>query len=93
MIVGDDWKDPLANTHLIISNNFDFSVLEDTNTGVGGSKIDTDSGGFRHFELIWKLTLLSQSVLVYIDIFDMHLINNIHLSKSVGKTIDFSWFI
>ena len=35
MIVGDDWKDPLANTHLIISNNFDFSVLEDTNTGVG----------------------------------------------------------
>ena len=59
MFVGDDWKDPLANTHLIISNNFDFSVLEDTNTGVGGSKIDTDSGGFRHFELIWKLTLLS----------------------------------
>ena len=65
MIVGDDWKDPLANTHLIISNNFDFSVLEDTNTGVGGSKIDTDSGGFRHFELIWKLTLLSNLYLYW----------------------------
>ena len=40
-------------------------MLEDTNTGVGGSKIDTDSGGFRHFELIWKLTLLSNLYLYW----------------------------
>ena len=37
-------------TYLVVSDNFDFSMLEDTNAGIGGSEINTDCGGFRHFE-------------------------------------------
>ena len=45
------------NSHLIISDNFDFSMLKHTNTWVGGSEIDSNSGGFRHFEFDLLVTL------------------------------------
>ena len=38
------------NSYLIVGDDFNFAMLENTDAGVGGSEINSDCGGFRHFE-------------------------------------------
>ena len=44
------WRGTIS---LIIGNDFHFTMLEHTNTGISGSKIDTDGWSFAgHFQLV-----------------------------------------
>lgn len=38
-----------SSVSLIIGDDFDLSVLKNSNTGVGGSKINTNCGSLGHF--------------------------------------------
>lgn len=59
-MVGVDKENTLVKTYiggscsvsLIVGDNFDLSVLENTNTGVGSSKINTNCGFLCHFDWI-----------------------------------------
>ena len=39
-----------SNSYLIVGDDFNFAMLENTDARVGGSEINSDCGGFRHFE-------------------------------------------
>ena len=38
------------NFYLVIGDDFDLSMLENSNARVGSAKINSDSGSLRHFE-------------------------------------------
>jgi len=53
---------------LIVSDDLDFSVLEDTHAGVRGAQVDSDRRCLRHRDLLRGL--LSSSLQIYAEIND-----------------------